>query len=301
VFYFIIEVFKSTGELLSKVGATKLGLAVPRGCPRGVLGGGAFVRGVGGLWGTALLGFDGGLCRLGGLGGVLGGGLGGLGGGLGGLGVVLGGLGCGGDLRGLGVGGGLGGLGGGGNLRGLGVGGGDRGGVRVQERGPAGDDLCARYRQVAAQQLRRRFAGHLELQGLGEVRDGANRRQERRPELLHTNRREYTARAGGEARPVRSTAVILRHAVTTRDIKSRAPQATVCPPSPERTAASRSRRGLSHCSAAAAAAASVRRGPTAMLVLARQLSGVDKRPNGGLRRLLETIGLFLALFFTMLP
>jgi hypothetical protein len=33
------------------------------------------------------------------------------------------------------------------------------------------------------------------------------------------------------------------------------------------------------------------------IVLARQLSEVDKRPNGGLRRLLETIGLFLALFF----
>ena len=59
---------------------------------------------------------------------------------------------------------GLRGLGGGGDLRDRGVGGGDRGSVRVHERGPAGDGLCARHRQVSAQQLRRRFADHLELQ-----------------------------------------------------------------------------------------------------------------------------------------
>jgi hypothetical protein len=35
------------------------------------------------------------------------------------------------------------------------------------------------------------------------------------------------------------------------------------------------------------------------VVLAHQLSGVDKRPSGGLRRLLEIFGLSLALFFVL--
>ena len=66
----------------------------------------------------------------------------------GGLGGVLDGLGFVGDLRGHGGSGGSGGSG---------------GVVLVHERDPAGDDLRARHREVAAQLPRRRLSDHLEL------------------------------------------------------------------------------------------------------------------------------------------